>query len=145
MSSNNRQLRLPKNLAAMILAAGLLAGCSSAPVMNLGLDKYALRPPERNLSQGIRSYENGNYKAASKFLQEAIDGGLTFPSDRVTAHKYLAFIDCVSDKMKQCRDEFRKILQINPSFELSTAEAGHPIWGPVFSSVKAEMAPTPRP
>ena len=53
------------------------------------------------------------------------------------AHKYLAFIDCVSERIPACRDEFRKALRIDPGMELSTAEAGHPIWGPVFYAVKA--------
>ena len=36
-----------------------------------------------------------------------------------------------------CREEFRKALAIDPGMELAPAEAGHPIWGPIFRSVKA--------
>jgi len=50
--------------------------------------------------------------------------------DRVTAHKYLAFIYCVSDKKKQCREQFKEAMEIDSDFELSPSEAGHPIWGP---------------
>jgi hypothetical protein len=39
--------------------------------------------------------------------------------------------------VQQCRDEFRKVLEIDPSFDLRDDEAGHPTWGPVFRSVKA--------
>src|SRR5207245_1576255 len=38
-------------------------------------------------------------------------------------------------------EEFRKALSINPELELAAAEAGHPAWGPVFSSLKAAPAP----
>jgi hypothetical protein len=38
----------------------------------------------------------------------------------------------------QCRDEFRKALDLDPSFDLRENEAGHPIWGPAFRSVKAK-------
>jgi hypothetical protein len=39
--------------------------------------------------------------------------------------------------MGPCRDEFRAALDIDPSMQLEPAEAGHPVWGPVFRSVKA--------
>ena len=88
------------------------------------------------LSAGIKSYDEGKYAEAQKSLQSALDEGLTFKSDQVTAHKYLAFIDCITGKERQCREEFKKVLEINPQFELEPAEAGHPQWGPVFRSVK---------
>ena len=53
------------------------------------------------------------------------------------AHKYLAFIHCVSGRQRPCRDEFRKAIEINPSMELEPSETGHPIWGPEFRSAKA--------
>ena len=42
-------------------------------------------------------------------------------------------------KDKADREEFQKILDIAPDFELTPAEAGHPTWGPVFRSVKAQQ------
>jgi len=78
------------------------------------------------LSAGIESYDEGKYAEAQKSLLSALDQGLTFKSDRVKAHKYLAFIYCISGKEKQCRDEFKKALEINPDVELEPAEAGHP-------------------
>ena len=116
----------------------LLAACSSAPVRDAGLDKLAPRKAEQALSAGIKSYEDGNYRAASKELQDALDEGLTFDSDKVRAHKYLAFIHCVSNREKLCKEEFRKVFVLDSKFELEPAEAGHPIWGPVFRSVKGE-------
>jgi Tfp pilus assembly protein PilF len=105
----------------------------------MGLDKLSPRKAEHELSTGIRSYEDGNYKAAAKSLQTALDEGLTFKSDQVMAHKYLAFIHCASEREKTCREEFKKALELDPKFELNTAESGHPIWGPAFRSVRAEM------
>ena len=91
------------------------------------------------LSAGIKSYDQGKYAEARKNLTSALDDGLTFKSDRIKAHKYLAFIYCVTGKERQCRDEFRKVLEIDPNFELQPAEAGHPLWGPVFRSVKKKQ------
>jgi Tfp pilus assembly protein PilF len=126
----------------LILISALLlllnAGCSSAPVRDVGLDKLSPRKAEQELSTGIMNYEDGNYKAAAKNLQSALDSGLTFDSDAARAHKYLAFIYCLSNREKQCRDEFRKALEKDNKFDLEPAEAGHPIWGPAFRAIKAE-------
>ncbi len=113
-------------------------GCSSGPVRYIGLDKLSLSKANRALSTGIQNYEDGNYKTAANNLQSALDLGLTFDSDAVQAHKYLAFIHCLSDREKQCRDEFRKALEKDSKFDLKPEEAGHPLWGPVFRAVKAE-------
>lgn len=130
-------------LLILFLVAGVLAaGCSSTPIRDLGLDKLAPRKAEQELSTGLKNYEDGNYQTAAKYLQNALNTGLTFQNDRVAAHKYLAFINCVSDREKQCREEFKKALEIDPTLELTTSEAGHPIWGPVFRALKAEQPPS---
>ena len=59
--------------------------------------------------------------------------------DKVSAYKYLAFIHRVSGREKMCYESFRKALALNPNFELTPAEAGHPVWGPVFRSAKAKV------
>ena len=120
---------------AIVLMLGL-AGCESSMMKNF--------PPryfkgETTLDRGIREYDEGNYKVAAKTIQSALDVGVT-TSSQAKAHKYLAFMDCVAGQTSQCRDEFKKALAINPDFELSPAEAGHPIWGPVFRSVKSQPA-----
>jgi Tfp pilus assembly protein PilF len=126
-------------LLSLLLATLAISGCSSAPVREIGLDKPPPRKAEQELSTGIRNYEDGNYKNAARSLQTALDTGLTFKNDQIAAHKYLAFIHCAQEREKQCRDEFRTALELDPKFELSTAEAGHPVWGPVFRSVKSEL------
>src|SRR5204862_280639 len=73
---------------------------------------------------------------SAKNLQSALDKGLG-DRDKVAAYKHLAFIHCVSGRERQCRDEFRKALAVDPTMDLAPAEAGHPIWGPIFRAVKA--------
>ncbi len=94
------------------------------------------------LARGIKSYEDGAYKNAAKELQSALDLGLRAKEDQAKAHKYLAFMTCVSGREKLCRDEFRKALAADSTFDLGPAEIGHPIWGAVFRGVKAD-APGP--
>ncbi len=93
---------------------------------------------EDELQFGVRAYEDGEIAYSAKLLQTSLDAGLRSTSDRVRAHKYLAFIHCASGRIPQCRDEFKKALDLDSSFDLRENEAGHPTWGPVFRSVKAK-------
>ncbi len=138
---------LSDTLRAILLASCctlLVTACSTSFVRDTGLDKLAPRKAEQELSAGIRAYEDGNYKNALKHLQGALDEGLILDSDKVVAHKYLAFVHCAHGRTAQCRDEFREALGLDPKFELGPTEIGHPAWGPVFKSVKAELAKKPQ-
>jgi Tfp pilus assembly protein PilF len=83
----------------------------------------------------LEQYEAGDYDESAKNFQGALREGLG-DKERVNAHKHLAFIHCASSRERQCRDEFRRALSVDPSLELEAAEAGHPVWGPIFRSVK---------
>jgi Tfp pilus assembly protein PilF len=123
----------------LILAALLTAGCQTGPFKDLGATRNA---GNGYLEEGVQNYEEGNYKIAKRRLQFALEEGLSRP-DRVKAHKYLAFIACVSSQQLTCREEFAIALELDPKFELNAAEAGHPIWGPMFKSVKAKQPKQP--
>ena len=128
-----------KQMNALLFIALLMTACSSPIVRDSGLDKFALRKAEQDLSSGIRAYEDGDYRNSARLLQGALSEGLFLTSDKVSAHKYLAFIHCAQSREKSCRSEFRKALELDPEFELTPAESGHPSWGPVFKSVKQSM------
>jgi Tfp pilus assembly protein PilF len=129
-----RSLRCALTLACMMW---LLSACQSTVVQEFPLTHLQA---ENQLDSGIRQYDEGNYKVAARNIQGALDAGLTTRS-KARAHKYLAFMACVSGQQAQCRDEFHQALLISPKLELKPEEAGHPIWGPVFRSVKASMSP----
>lgn len=97
-----------------------------------------LRKADQELNKGVKSYEDGDYKNAARNFQNALEEGLASVGDQVTAHKYLAFIYCISGEKMACHAEFRKAINLNPKFELTPAEAGHPIWGPAFRDVRTE-------
>ena len=88
------------------------------------------------LGTALKQYEDGYYEASAKNLQEAIDLGVP-DKLRANAHKHLAFIHCATNRERECRDEFRKALLADPALELAPAEAGHPVWGPIFRSLKS--------
>jgi Tfp pilus assembly protein PilF len=119
----------------IICTALLLAGCGTEPMRKVQ-DFLQPNKGEPALKAGLKQYEDGDYAASLKNLQSAIDQGLA-NRDLVLAHKHAAFIYCVSNRERQCRDEFRKAIAVDPAMELAPEEAGHPVWGPVFRSVKA--------
>ena len=120
---------------AALLTCLALCGCAS---MREDFAAALSSKGEKELEFGIRAYEDGEYPYAARLLQASLDAGLRGISNRMRAHKYLAFVNCASNRIQQCRDEFNKALGVNPSFTLREDEAGHPIWGPVFHAVKAE-------
>jgi Tfp pilus assembly protein PilF len=155
---------MPRRLPLLIIVAFALASVSCSPLIvqqtpaargnasgasasrpsradaTLVFRKAASGNGEQQLERGIRRYEEGAYKNAARQFQAALDLGLDGKPDRVTAHKYLAFIACASGREKSCRDEFRKALHVDADFDLTPAEAGHPVWGAAFRSVKIDDA-----
>ena len=125
----------PRAFIPAILAITLSA-CSTAPLRDF------IQPSKGSatLATGLKQYDDGEYPEAARNIQAAIDLGL---SDReaAKAHKNLAFIHCASARERACREEFSKALSIDPILELTAAEAGHPVWGPIFASLKG--SPTP--
>ena len=94
---------------------------------------------KEQLAAGIRQYEAGDYENASRSLAGSLDHGLLSKQEQAIARKNLAFIHCVSNREAACRDEFRKAFEIYPDFQLSPAEDGHPIWGPVYRNVRTQL------
>ena len=124
---------------------GTAAGCPEPPPPPPAPPPPPPPTAQSELDLGIKSYEDGDYKAAEKHLQSALDMGLANRADQARAHKYLAFMVCVNGREKVCRDEFRKALEAEPAFALAPAEAGHPVWSQVVRSVKQEMARPTKP
>ena len=122
-------------VAAMALS---LAACTTTAGRSF---KQLFGPSSKGepaLSVGLKQYDDGNYGDAARNLRLAIDYGLSDP-ERAKAHKHLAFIHCSANRERECREEFRKALAVQPAMELEPAETGHPIWGPVFRSLKTNQ------
>jgi hypothetical protein len=120
--------------ALVLLSAGCAQNPSEAPIV--GLSEVAERPAERALLGGIRAYEDAQYADAERLLRQALETGLASARDQAAAHKYLAFVYCTSERRTQCEAAFRAARIAYPGFTLSKAEAGHPLWGPVFARTR---------
>ena len=91
------------------------------------------------LNAGIKYFEDAKYNHAEKNLKAALRLDFLDTTQIVTAHKYLAFIYSVSNRKNLSRKAFEKALELDPYFTLSPAEAGHPLWGPIYRNVKAKF------
>lgn len=91
----------------------------------------ATNPGRRKLAEGLELYEAGNFAGAIRALS-APEIEQSDPATRVEAGKYLAFSYCVTNRRTLCRRTFDRVLTIDSGFALKPAEAGHPLWGPVF-------------
>jgi Tfp pilus assembly protein PilF len=120
--------RLP--LVLLMLLAIVASGCATEPTV--GLMDVAERPAERALLAGLVAYDSAQYPEAERQLGRALELGLSSPKDRAAADKHLAFIYCTSGRTTECEAAFRAARTADPSFALSRAEAGHPMWGPVY-------------
>jgi predicted sugar kinase len=144
-------MKLRRTLAGFCLLA--LAGCGTTFISTCNdsgggyrlFGKKEKNVVEQKLDIGVKEYEDGNYLNSMEALKSVLDTNLADKGAKVNAYKYLAFIHCISAKEAMCKDYFSKVLEIDPTFELSAAEAGHPIWGPAFRSVKDAQSRTTRP
>lgn len=95
-----------------------------------------LSKAEQLLSDGLVKYDSGEYPAAYKLLESALKEGLPQKPDQVRAMKTIAFTLCLQGQFAHCRTEFTKIYEVDPAFDLTPAEAGHPSWTKTFAAVK---------
>ena len=86
---------------------------------------------------GLKAYDDAQYESAERQFKLALAAGLASPRDRAEAHKRLAFIHCAAGRLAECEAEFRLARQADKAFMLSTSEAGHPVWGPIYRKVIA--------
>jgi hypothetical protein len=96
-----------------------------------------LAKAEQMLSDGIVKYDAGDYPAAHTLFEGALKEGLKSKEDQVKAMKHMAFTLCLQNKITACRTEFIKIYDVDPNFDLTPAEAGHPSWTKTFAAAKA--------
>lgn len=128
-----------------VLAMLTLAGCATPPPAATGPSPDEIAKQQRlerantTLTEATKQYDSGSYDDAMKNFLVALDTGMLTAAQQLSARKQMAFIHCVSNREVNCREEFEKAFALDAKFELLPAEAGHPIWGPVFRNVKNDV------
>ena len=93
---------------------------------------------EQMLQDGMVKYDAGDYAAAHTLFVSSMKEGLKSRDDQVRAMKFTAFTLCLENKARECRLEFVRIYEVDPKFDLTPAEAGHPSWSKTFAAAKAQ-------
>jgi hypothetical protein len=122
-------------LVLIALSALGLAGCQSTPTEPPSIARLYQRPAERALIDGIRLYDSAEFERAEASLHAALAANLSSQRDVAVAYKYLAFIACAFNRGTECALDFTNAFNADPTFQLSDAEIGHPLWGPVYRRV----------
>ena len=138
-----------RRLGMASLAGVMVGGCAllepprappPAPPPSISIARLYEQPAERSFINGMRFYEDGQYERAEMVFKRALAEGLRDPHDVAAANKHLAFIACAYSRPAECESAFRAAFAADPSFRLTDAEVGHPLWGPVYKRVAAEQA-----
>ncbi len=148
----------PLYMGCLVVACTVLSGCETPP-KQAPAPKPVVKPKEppapapapapaepavpvvspdvQALKDGSALYDNGDYNGAIKKLTGATDiwNGHN-KAVQVGALKIMAFSYCVTSRTSLCRQQFDKALKLDPDFNLTAGEIGHPIWGPVFLKSK---------
>ncbi|MCK9687830.1 TssQ family T6SS-associated lipoprotein [Scleromatobacter humisilvae] len=132
ITTSIRLVRLTRAFAALAVFGALTACETPQQQAPLGLTDLTERPAERALMGAMRAYDDADYPAVERQANEAMKLGLRSNRDVATAHKLRAFVYCTSNRLAACEAEFRAARTADPNFVLSHAEAGHPVWGPVY-------------
>ena len=136
---------IPAHRIILAAAALFAASCEQLPTakpqaVTPQITESVLRERAvEQLAAGVKQYDTGDFDNAVKSLTASLDHGLLSKVEQSRARKYLAFSHCVSNREVQCRDEFRKAFEINSDFSLTSAEDGHPIWGPIYRNVRTQL------
>ncbi len=126
-----KRLTLMISGAALSVLLSACAGTSKAP------ETPKMTPAETILLEQIETqFHEGDYKKVIATIKQAPETSLGGQAFRTEALKYKAFSECVSRQPRNCRNSFRQLLELDPSFELSPAEVNHPQWGKVYTAEK---------
>ncbi len=99
----------------------------------------AVSPGAAALRDGTSAFSQGEYKRAEAKLLESQKLGLNQTSEQLQAHKTKAFLYCVTRRSVLCEKSFAEAFATDKGFELTRAERGHPVWGPVFAKVQKKQ------
>ena len=87
---------------------------------------------EQALTEAINIYFDGRYDDAVVWLTPLLVAPELPLSSQVKVQKFMAFSHCSMNRLRLCRQHFDAALELDPTFQLTEAEKGHPVWGREF-------------
>lgn len=129
-----------RHLASLLATAIMLSGCAAIKSIDNPFKQETTEEAaaKSSLSAGIALYDKGDYAAAVKKLATSGEIWKASKGVQLDALKYMAFSYCVTSQPVTCKNQFDKALKLDPEFDLTPGEKGHPLWGPVFERAKRQ-------
>lgn len=140
-----------KNLLTPLCSGLLLSACAAlqepppppppepAPAAEIAPRFTPEQILERDLNEAVKRFEERDFEGSIRALQQLLESQDATPPQQVRMYKYLAFSNCSLQRRVPCQQHFESALKIDPTFQLTQAERGHPIWDPVFKKARAAM------
>jgi hypothetical protein len=94
---------------------------------------------EHVLAEILNLYAEGRYDIAVEQLTPLIGAPELPLSSQVKVLKFMAFSHCAMGRLRPCRQHFDMALQLDPTFQLTEAEKGHPVWGRQFNNARIAL------
>lgn len=106
-----------------------------------GKGAKVVQPPpfaevEATLNLAGQYYDQGNYPAVIGILSVNTELPKSPVTMQIRAKKMIAFSHCNLGRPLPCQKNFEEILELDPQFELTSYEAGNPLWEPAFRRAK---------
>jgi hypothetical protein len=139
---------LPIAVLALLLGACQTAPEGSKQVAPVGPAGQAGQPAEpvkpldpvaqkeQALAEALTIYAEGRYDDAVVWLTPLVAAPELALSAHVKIQKMMAFSHCAMNRLRQCRQHFDNALELDPTFQLTEAERGHPLWGREFINAR---------
>jgi hypothetical protein len=147
-------MRTMMSCLAAVLATLALSACQTTPdgmkqVAPVGPAGQSSQPPEpvkpthptaqkeQALAEALGIYAEGRFDDAVVWLTPLVSAPELPLSAQVKVQKFMAFSHCAMNRLRQCRQHFDAALELDPTFQLTEAEKGHPIWGREFINARS--------
>lgn len=92
---------------------------------------------ETMLNEALSVYAEGQYEEALTQLASLVEAPELPLTSQIKARKFMAFSHCALGRTRPCRQQFDLALEQDPTFQLTEAEKGHPVWGREFNAARA--------
>ncbi len=132
-------------------ASALLAACQTtpeAPPAKVETVQPVTPPPapvapvdpraekEALLAEALSVYAEGQFDEAIVKLTPLAEAPELTLTSQIKARKFMAFSHCALGRVRPCRQQFDLALEQDPTFQLTEAEKGHPVWGREFNNAR---------
>ena len=91
---------------------------------------------EALLTEALNVYAEGQFDEAITKLTPLADAAELPLTSQIKARKFMAFSHCAAGRPRPCRQQFELALEQDPTFQLTEAEKGHPVWGREFINAR---------